>query len=183
MSQDEGRQKSIAMMQVADCLEPLPSNIRHELAENILEFFLDNQLIPSSSHNILVKSPINDDHFIAIHDDDISLIKEAIALVALVYAGLPNEVGFVGAIIIWIIRMRKKSIHIDGNSAAILEIISNSGVGGIGISELKEKLTSVFDSQISFETALNDLKEARRTDGVKSPLIEEHNGRLIALDV
>ena len=97
--------------------------------------------------------------------------------------GIPNPVAAIGGLVLVLYTYRKKRIKLNAHAALVLDEIRNVHTNGVANVELVSKFNSQDYPDMNLHEVIGELVNARRTDGVKAPLIEEVDGRLYALDV
>jgi len=138
--------------------------------------------------DLVLSDLLKEDRFYAIHNDDVEILKESVAVAAAICSGLPNPVAIVGGLVLLLYRIRKKSIPLTGPEALVLKLIAESGRNGSSRDGLRRSLSDMRSVACvragkNLDTIIKRLQNARRRDNTVSPLIEERDAKLYSLDV
>jgi len=132
------------------------------------------------------KSLLNEDEHFAIRESDLSMLREAAAVVGGAGAIPTKGLSIVVGLMTFWIRYRRESVVLDGLQAVVLFTLRGASPQGRSLQEIREDLTQVGVDLGSPELLhiLKGLAEARASNGKAKPLAEElPDARWLAPDV
>ena len=128
-----------------------------------------------------LERPLFGEAWYAIHDSDLSLLKEVVSTVLMVASGKHWE--SIESLIVLLFRYRKKRMRLNEHQGLVLRELIRAKGSGRSLEELERALGPASLTASHIHSVLDELQAIRKTDGTATALVRQQENRWYSVDV
>jgi hypothetical protein len=123
-------------------------------------------------------------NYYAIHDDDLNVLEQCVAVAGALYAGIPEPISVVGGLAVFLYRYRRKRAKLSPEQGIVLRTLTYAPSGGWTIAQLLGNAPlSRLKPAPDVAAVLDSLKRVVQNDGDTTAFVAEEGDRWRAVDV
>lgn len=180
---------------MADVREVSRNDLDHAFREALDALSFDSrkdvlEWLPEALTSVPARAPVadvrqlarditNPENWYAVHDSEIDLLKESVAVVLAALGG--KGLGAIGSLVVLLFKYRKRRIRLQADQGIVLRELKRVGELGSSVESLAARLPDM--PLAVLEGTLQQLTSINRTDGTSTALAACKGGHWVALDV
>lgn len=165
----------------------LGNQLSEQAAISVAEAVLDEHLHLDPERDRLVERGILERRVIyAIHDSDLKLIDESVALAVAAWSITGNPGAVLAKLVPFLYRLRRNRVRLEGDVALTLLALKDGPRSGSTIVEVRDRLEQAYGRALTEEqvqATLSALKEVAHSDNKRSAFANVFEGRWFPVDV